>query len=235
MKIREAEDALFNEWRPSRQGFVSDGAADDEAFVSSSKRILFILKEVNDLDGGGWDLRQYMREGGRSYTWDNITRWVDGIRMLPRDMQWDEVKQVDHNQRVRALQSIAAINIKKSPGTHTSDRRQLAFIAAQDREFLNRQVLIYDADLIICCGVPPAFHTIVSFGSPPKWRWTSRGIEYHEFRPGKFVISYHHPEARVADCILYYGLLDAVREIATSMQGAADGPGHINEYQGWVR
>jgi len=214
MRIREAEDALFNEWRPSRPGFVADGAADDEAFASSSKRILFILKEVNDLDGGGWDLRQYMREGGRSFTWDNITRWVYGIRQLPRDMQWDEVEVVDHQRRVRILQSIAAINIKKSPGTHTSDPGQLAMIAAQDREFLNRQVFIYEADLIICCGVSDTFHWLVSFGTPPKWRSTSRGIEYHEFKPGKFVVSYHHPQARVAACILYYGLLDAVREIA---------------------
>ena len=31
-----------------------------------------------------------------------------------------------------------------------------------------------------------------------------------------YVIRYAHPEARVADCLLYYGVVDAVREIATN-------------------
>ena len=45
------------------------------------------------------------------------------------------------------------------------------------------------------------------------WRQTSRGVDYAEFKPGKYFISYVHPEARVADNLLYYGLIDAVREI----------------------
>ncbi len=30
---------------------------------------------------------------------------------------------------------------------------------------------------------------------------------------GRVIIDYSHPEARVKDCQLYYGLVDAVREI----------------------
>ena len=33
-----------------------------------------LLKEVNG--GEDWDLREFLREGGRKQTWDNVTRWV---------------------------------------------------------------------------------------------------------------------------------------------------------------
>ena len=42
---------------------------------------------------------------------------------------------------------------------------------------------------------------------------TTRGIWYFREASGRIVISYAHPEARVKDCLLYYGLVDAVREV----------------------
>lgn len=211
--IRESEDVLFQEWRSARAGFVADGAADQAVYAASGKRLLFMLKEVNDPDGGSWDLREYMREGARSQTWNNITRWIEGIRNLSTEMPWHTLELVDHDRRMKALRSVAAVNIKKSPGGHTSDPSKLAIIANQDRAFLNRQVAIYDADLVICCGVSDTFHWLVDFSSPPKWKRTSRGIAFHEYKPQKYVVAYAHPEARVAACILYYGLIDAIREI----------------------
>ena len=47
----------------------------------------------------------------------------------------------------------------------------------------------------------------------PVWKMTTRGIWYVKEPNGRIVIAYSHPEARVKDCILYYGLIDAVREI----------------------
>ena len=41
---------------------------------------------------------------------------------------------------------------------------------------------------------------------------TSRGIWYVRDEE-KIIISYSHPEARTKDCLLYYGLVDAVKEI----------------------
>ncbi|TWH64396.1 hypothetical protein LX59_02343 [Azomonas agilis] len=214
MGIQAQEDALFQEWRAARPRFVADGAVDEDAYSSSERRILFMLKEVNDPEGGDWDLRQFIKDGGRSYTWNNITRWIEGIRNLSIDIPWKDLEQVDNERRAKALRSVAAVNLKKSPGSHTSDPSEIAVIAEQDKAFLNRQVSLYQADLIICCGVSDTFHWLVAFDRPPEWRQTSRGIAYHEYRPGKFVVAYAHPEARVADSILYYGLIDAIREIA---------------------
>jgi hypothetical protein len=59
------EKELFDRWRESlpvseRTKFVTDGAVDPTIFNRSAPKILLLLKEVNDPDGGGWCLREYL-------------------------------------------------------------------------------------------------------------------------------------------------------------------------------
>ena len=215
MSIRLREEALFAEWKDQRPGFVADGVADEDCYLATTPRLLFILKEVNAPGGGGWDLREFMRSGGRPQTWNNITRWTEGIRRLTSDIPWSKLASIDDQRRIEAIKTVAAINLKKSPGGHTTDLVQLNLVAVEDKLFLNRQFSIYEPDIVICCGssVSDTFHRLVELPGEPAWQMTRKGIWFHEFKPGKHVISYAHPDARVADCLLYYGLVDAVREI----------------------
>jgi len=215
MNISEQEDLLFADWREKRPDLVADGITDEQTYSSSPIKLLFVLQDVNDPCGGGWDLREFMRAGGRPQTWSNITRWTEGIRQLLNDIPWSDLESVDELRRKQALRSIAAINLKKTPGGHTTNLYGLAATAAEDKEFLNRQMGLHDPDIIICFGTVTSdiFHSLIHFSNEPAWKITRRGIWFHEFKPGKYLISYAHPEARVADCLLYYGLVDAVREI----------------------
>jgi len=217
MGITDDENRLFEKWKKDRNKFVADGVVDETAYNESDIKILFILKEVNSEDGG-WDLREYLRDRNeRTQTWNNITRWVIGIRNLNENLCWkgSEIEEIPTEKRIQTLRSICAINLKKSPGGHTTDEKKLADVAKNDREYLNEQLSLYDPDLTICCGtiVKNLFHELVRFEKPIDWRSTTRGIDYHEYKRDKYVISYSHPEARVQDNLLYYGLLDAIREI----------------------
>jgi len=89
MSIYEEEEQLFQQWERNREGFVRDGVVSEEDYIASTPKIAFILKEVNDPGGGGWDLRKFISEGGLRQTWDNIVRWVCGIRNLPAIPEWD--------------------------------------------------------------------------------------------------------------------------------------------------
>ncbi|HEX4911140.1 MAG TPA: uracil-DNA glycosylase family protein [Permianibacter sp.] len=214
MSIKEQEAQLFSEWRARHQSLVSDGVVDEFAYAETSPKLLFVLKEVNDLGGGGWDLRAYLRdEGGRPATWDNVTRWVEGIRNLPSDIPWQMLESIDVDRRKAALRSIAVMNIKKVPGGHTANPDEIAAAAETDQQFLLRQYELYRPDLTICCGTAEAFQAIQAFGSEPKWQSTQRGVWYYSPEPEKHVIAYSHPLARCAPPLLYYGLIDAVREI----------------------
>ncbi|WP_053005828.1 hypothetical protein [Kiloniella spongiae] len=79
------------------------------------------------------------------------------------------------------------------------------------KDYFNQQLSFYDPDLTICCGTGWFYHEFV-FGVK-EWKISQRGIEYFERKRGKFVLSYSHPEARVSPNLLYYGLVDAIREI----------------------
>jgi len=210
MSLRTEEDKLFEAWKVNRLGFVADGIVDEHLYLASTIRLLFVLKEVNDLTGGGWDLREFMRSGGRPPTWDNITRWVEGVRALPKNILWSDLQKIDTARRCKALESIGVVNVKKSPGTHTTNALLLKEVAEQDSEYFVRQINLYNPNLIICCGVANIFHDLMG---RPTWLVTRRGVSYYEFRPGCFVVAYAHPEARCANNLLYYGLIDAIREI----------------------
>jgi hypothetical protein len=219
MNIRTSEDELFAEWRAKRRGFVADGVVDESAYLQSSRKLLFVLKEVNDPDGGGWDLREFVKTSDRTQTWNNIARWVEGIRRLDEDIPWSELVEIDGERRRETLKSIAAVNLKKSPGGHTTDSAELAKTSEEDRVFLTRQFALYAPDVIVCCGTSDLFHRLVPICEQPQWKSTRRGVRFHEYRPGQFVLEYSHPEARCAAPLLYYGLIDAIREILIQQSG----------------
>ena len=217
MTIKEQENSLFSDWRKTRKGFVADGVADEDAYAKSHKKILFIMKEANDPDGGGWDLREFMRQGGRPATWNNITRWVEGIRALTGDIPADQREAITQEQRrIDAVRTIAAMNLKKTPGGGTANHAAIQKVATEDGDYLSRQFGIYDADIVICCGATVGDLAYLCIKSPVPWKMTKNMVRYHEYKPGKYLISYSHPAARGrgrSSKQMLDRLMDAIREI----------------------
>lgn len=104
------------------------------------------------------------------------------------------------------------VNLKKIPGGHTSDGKTICDATLDNGEIIKKQLALYDADFIICCGTESAFVNVCYKGIELKSKMINRGVRF--FQDGKtVVISFAHPEARVRDAYLYYALLDVVREI----------------------
>jgi hypothetical protein len=213
LSLTQLENELFAEWRQGRVGFVTDGLVDELSFLASKPRVLFVLKEVNSHADAAWDLREFMKEGARAHTWDNICRWIEGIRRLPDEIPWSEMSLITEDRRKESLKSICAVNVKKKPGRNTADIVELRRHAAADREFLKRQLALYDPEITVCCGTYWFLHEIDILPSPTSWSETTRGVPWWSPSPGKHVISYAHPKARAAPHLLFYGLIDALREI----------------------
>ena len=214
------ENQLFAEWRKSTANLSEDGIVDPETYLNAETKILFLLKEVNSKDG--FDLKEFVGNGGRTQTWDNIARWTCGIHNWKEDFNWDEIEPIK-NIKIRKewLKFIGVMNIKKTPGGHTSNSKSLWKDSSKGKEFLNRQFELYynnpklRPDFIIAGGTETSnfFHTIVPFAQDKLWSTTTRGVKYYEYEQGRFFIQYAHPEARIADNLLYYGLIDAVKEL----------------------
>jgi hypothetical protein len=215
MGITEKENELFIRWSANRPGFVMDGLPDERAFDASQPKIMFVMKEVEEPGGETGDYREFLRRGASPQPWNNIIRWVIGLRQLDEDISWNLFEQVSAQQRTGTLRSICVMHLKKTPDGHSTHNPALAITLQEDKEHLNEQFRLYEADLVICCGAATSdiFHSLITFDPPPVWKTTTRGIWYHEYGPQKYVIAYSHPGARVQDCLLCYGLIDAVREI----------------------
>jgi hypothetical protein len=136
-----------------------------------------------------------------------------GIRRLHEDLSWNELKQITTAQQQENLKSLCVMNMKKTSGGHTTNNKSLWEVAHQDALFLAEQYSLYDPDLIICCGTYGLFQDIIKLPCSSPAKMTHRGICFREFGKDKILLSYSHPEARVDHALLYYGLVDAVREI----------------------
>lgn len=212
MSIFEKESELFNKWSKNRDDFVSDGVVSEKDYHTSELKLCFILKEVNDQGGGGWDLREFIRQGACGKTWNNITRWVMCINKKDIDIPWDSLESVNEAQRAEVLLSICAMNLKKSPGASKTIQAELEEAVEQDQDFIRQQYNIYEPNLTICCGTGWDFRYALGLNDGKTFK-TANGIEWfrdHELNP---VIIYYHPQAWIAGKTLNYELVKAVREI----------------------
>lgn len=208
--ITEEENKLFAELRTYNPDIIDDGVADEEGYLSAKYKIMYVLKEVNG--GKSWSLREFVQNGGRPQTWDNIARWTEAILDLDAERPWSYWEKDNEARRNRILKMICAVNVKKTSGGHTSNADEIYQAAMDNSLILQKQLNLYNPDIIICCGTEKAFVDACYKNQELNWKMTSRGIWYFVDN-GKVVISFAHPEARVKDCFLHYALVDAVREI----------------------
>ena len=113
------------------------------------------------------------------------------------------------------LRLVGIMNVKKTPGGHTAKDGLLRDHARDDADLLAEQFTLYTPDLVVCCGsvVADVFSAVIGASDPKQWQTTSRGIRYWPLETKGYVVAYSHPEARFQDSLIYYGLVDAVKEL----------------------
>lgn len=236
--LTDRENDLFEDWSQElgSELFVRDGAVDPEAHESCCVKLLFVLKEVNDPGGGGWDLRCFLKGGGHASTWNNVARWVEGIETVVKRRRthgdladevipWETLvgrgRELKEERRKKWLRQIVVVNLKKTPGGGSTDYDELEKAVNRDRSRIEQQLSLYAPDYVIMCGSRIS-DLLVGAESKSKgiyqhddkaWRRTARGIWYREIGTTPF-IAYWHPQARLPAPLLHYGLIDAVRELA---------------------
>lgn len=92
---KNLENELLDKFSTKINGMVKDGVVSWNDYLQSDIKILFVLKEVNGSDN--WDLRAFLREGGRADTWNNITRWLMGIRNIDKELLKEQLNLYNPN------------------------------------------------------------------------------------------------------------------------------------------
>lgn len=182
---------LFERWRNetglSKENFSEDGIIDPTIWFSEEEeakpKILFVLKETNSQ----CNLPNYLRSGKRWQTWNNITRWAYLLRHLkeqPYDEMWRKVSKINQDNRRYHLSRIAVINVKKQPGSSSTDTKKLitAFEQKNQKYLPSEIALLGHLDYIVCCGVGVA-HCLSQCYKAPE---------------GTTVIKFKHPQTHQA-------------------------------------
>lgn len=212
MCIRGKEEIIFDNLKRNNPNIniAKDGVVDEKQYLESKFKIVYVMKEVNG--GSDWDLKEFLFKGGQPQTWDNIARWTEGILNLQEDFSWKYLSENNEIRRKKYLRKIGSINLKKTPGTHTANYKEISRAAIENKEIIKEQIELYNPEIIICCGTSHDFIKWYLESDHVNWEMTFRGVEYIRNK-NQIIISFAHPEARVRDAYLYYALIDAIREI----------------------
>ena len=207
--IRDLEKKLFEEWAEKRPGLVTDGVIDEEGYLNSEVKVLYILKEVHG--GKNWDLRSFVRKAEKGKTWNNVARWQYGIEHLNKDISWSSMPSINQVFRQKYLKNIAALNLKKASGGSRTASKELSLYSWSDRELLKRQISIYNSDIVVCCGTGELVRDIGLFGSFYSWKTSSEGIRY-AIIDDKVIVSFTHPQASISAQSRFFDLRKTLRE-----------------------
>lgn len=197
-----------------------DGPINTVAYAASATRVLFVLKEVNVKDEGDeWDLREYLREGGRGQTWNNVVRWTRAI--LDGDMRNEGAGILDEGDRSTTLARIAVMNLNKDGGRSCTDPKRLNEATERARDLLREQVRVLDPHLVVCCGDHTgnaAGKYIFDYGRDD-WRSVPASVPVWVGTPvnGRMIVSMPHPQARRSAGELYEAMQAGVQAARASL------------------
>lgn len=198
MDWKMEEDRLFEEWEQARSNYKSfdrDGIVNPQVWEQTEPKVIFVLKETNDLRG---DLRTFLANGGSKTfyrTWNNIVRWAEIV------LYGTYSTKLTQKRRDEILPHICAINLKKESGGERSNKGEIRLAAKDDKDYIKRQIALYQPDLVITCGfdlVGDTLKNIVYYEESAEWKNDINELYYYESRlinqsKKIYVISMPHP------------------------------------------
>lgn len=137
---------------------IIDGVADCAAYLNSSPRVAWILKEpYDDKDpvtgeycGGGWSLMEgFLKEGVVTNT--TLQRIIYVMYGLRNDLRYQDMDWISDNPEMgHVLRDIAFLNLSKMPaGTTSGDRSYAYYYNEYWKPILKKQIELYDPEVIV--------------------------------------------------------------------------------------
>jgi len=132
---------------------IKDGIYSAEKYLSAPLRLMWVLKEPYDADGGGWSITKDLFANPVDFSKNGHVSAKVITRLsycLLNNKKFADSKDLGcDSEVVYALQNIALINISKLPGTTTTDNATLSGKYEVWKTILLKQINLYSPDIII--------------------------------------------------------------------------------------
>ncbi|WP_144513390.1 hypothetical protein [Bacillus sp. FJAT-22090] len=200
--INEKLEVLYNDWNQKHPGhFVSGGVVDEDMFASCDVRILFLLKEVNDMEQlENWSLVQLMKdqiERMKFYRiWETVGLWSFGL--LQGFPAYEKLTYMKEANIIEGLLNIAMTNLKKTGGSGESDMEIIKAHAIANKELWLKEIEIIGPNVVICGGTFSIVQELLGF----EITTCDSGARVGRYNDMLFVEMYH-PMYRISPKVFY--------------------------------
>ena len=137
---------------------VVDGIINIDKYLKAKYKILWILKESNDVldgEGGGWSLPEKLDElkfwdeqpPGGKVTFQRMIYSSFGI--LNDFVLWNDMPSIYQKEVFKTIKEIAYINVKKIPGGNRANEKLIRQAYNENKDLLIKQINVYNPDIII--------------------------------------------------------------------------------------
>jgi hypothetical protein len=177
---------------------IYDGINDIEQYLNAKYKILFILKEPYDGDGGtggGWAIKNILGEGGYgkgSKTFYPLIYISYGI--LNDFCPWNNMDNVQDNFEAMNsfLYKVAHINISKLPSLNTTKTKMSDINNAYANDIKHDRIILkqidaYKPDIIVGCGIGWLLFNDLELYQPEN----TRGYRSKKYPNLLYVATYH--------------------------------------------
>jgi hypothetical protein len=144
-------------------------------------------------------------------TWRNLAYWSYGL--LKGFPPFNQVR--DDQMHPAALNEIAVMNLKKTPGGSSAVQQEINEFArdASNQDFARREIRIIEPAVIICCGSP--VNELMKDILDPMVPWSRTQNDLYYFRwKSSLAVAYFHPAWwQVPSAIIYSYLVGELRTL----------------------
>ena len=204
-KIKKyANDKKLTKLKPVLEP-ICDGVADIPAYVESSPRIMWILKEPysgftesGKPKGGGWKLTKHFKD--YEDVWQDEDMWQLMIQInfaIRNHLKWSELDFIENNpEMAEELRKIAYINVGKMQGYTTNSNSHKQDCYNIWKPILIEQIELYDPEVIIFGNTFYLLNDYFQIDEKPistvAGNWNSNGFK----KDNRILIDAYHPSRK---------------------------------------
>lgn len=193
---------------------VMDGIVNDNEYLNSKFKILWVLKEPHDKGGGGWDMRKFIGDKKELMKYPKWQSTFSNIIYVTYSILnglecWDDMYNISEKpEMIDILKKIAFINLKKIPGESTSIHSVIKKAYEMNKDIILQQIHLCNPNIIICGGTMSIISKDLGINDK---LIDKNGIKYFATE-NKIYIDTYHPNQRGYQDVYCNSIISIIRD-----------------------